>query len=91
MKADSRWARILSSLKGQGRGRASTPVCCITVDLRRLSWTADPSETEQRLREAPGVVDVRIDSRRHRALLYHDAQASLPRLWDWLQAQGWRP
>lgn len=82
---------LLSRLGTRPRSRSTRPVCRITVDLRRLSWQADPVETERRLRQAPGVTDVKINQRRQRAVLYHDAQASLPRLWDWLQAQGWRP
>lgn len=91
LSARRRVAVWVSRLREQGAGRSIRPVCQIKVDLRRLPWGADLVEADRRLRQAPGAVDVKMNTRHRRAVLFHDARAPLPDLWNWLQSQGWRP
>ncbi|HXV93518.1 MAG TPA: hypothetical protein VD813_09495 [Pseudonocardia sp.] len=60
----------------------------MTVDLRELPWGADPDQVRERLRQAPGVLDVRVDECLGQALVLHDSRTSFPALWNWLRAQG---
>lgn len=73
-----------------GRRRRTSdngPVCRVTLDLRRLTPTDGYDSVEALLRAAPGVVDVRLQPGRHRAVVLHDSRTSLPQLWNWLLQQ----
>ena len=59
-------------------GRAAT--CRITVDLRGAPWARDPDEVRRRLLPLPGVVEVRPDPARERAVVLHRAGASVAAL-----------
>jgi hypothetical protein len=54
--------------------RDAPPVCSIKVDLRRLPWGKDLHLAQKHLRTAPGAVDVQLQPRRRRAILFHDAR-----------------
>lgn len=58
--------------------RAAT--CHITVDLRGARWAGDPDEVRRRLLPLPGVVEVRPDPARERAVVLHRAGASVAAL-----------
>ena len=60
------------------------PVCRVTVDLRQLPAGGDPATAERLLRDAPGVLEVRLRRARNRAVVVHDSRTSLPELWNWL-------
>ena len=64
------------------------PVCRVTVDLRQLPAGLAPAAAERLLRDAPGVLDVRMRAGRTRALVLHDSRTSLPQLWNWLRSQS---
>ena len=77
--------------RGHVSGQAPPgPFCRLVIDLRRLPPLSDPEALAALLRTAPGVVRVRVDTRRHRAVVLHDARTSLPRLWNWLRVQASR-
>ena len=54
--------------------------CRLVVDLRGAAWARDPEEVRRRLLPLPGVVDVRPDPSRERAVVLHRAGASLAAL-----------
>jgi hypothetical protein len=64
------------------------PVCRVTIDLRRLPPSADPAAATALLRRAPGVLEVRMDTRRNRAIVLHDSRTSVAELWNWLLARS---
>jgi hypothetical protein len=53
-----------------------------------VPWGSDPDLAQALLREGPGVLDVRVDARRDRAVVWHDGRTSFPQLYNWLQAQA---
>lgn len=80
--------RYIGAVRPGRRPRMDGPVCRVTLDLRALPWGADPEAARALLRERPGVLDVRVDARRHRAVVWHDGRTSFPQLYNWLQAQA---
>lgn len=64
------------------------PTCKVTLDLRGVPWGTDPDKASRLLKRQPGVIDVRVDTRRRRAVVLHDPSTSLPQLWNWLMEQS---
>ena len=60
------------------------PVCQVIVDLRQLPAGVDPAAAERLLRDAPGVLGVRLRRAGKQAVVLHDSRTSLPELWNWL-------
>ena len=80
--------RFFGEVRPRRRTRVDGPVCQVTLDLRGLPWGADPEATQALLRARPGILDVRIDARGGRALVWHDGRTSFPELYNWLQMQA---
>lgn len=78
-------------IDGAGSAPSSGPVCKVTIDLRRLPPSGDPAATAALLRRAPGVLDVRMDTRRRRAIVLHDSRTSVAELWNWLLTRSEPP
>ena len=79
---------LFGEMRLRRRNRLVGPVCQVTLDLRGRPWGADPEIAQALLRARPGVLDVRVDARRGRALVWHDGQTSFPQLYNWLQMQA---
>ncbi|GAA3850438.1 hypothetical protein GCM10022380_80710 [Amycolatopsis tucumanensis] len=60
------------------------PTCRVVLDLQGIPWAKDPRTAATMLRSQPGVIDVEVDPETARAVVVHDAETSLPRLWNWL-------
>ncbi|MGW5723391.1 hypothetical protein ACWEVP_44995 [Amycolatopsis sp. NPDC003865] len=88
MKPDARLTRWRSPLRRMRTRPRTNPTCKVTLDLRGVPWGADPDKAASLLKQQPGVVDVRVDPRRRRAVVLHDATTSLPALWNWLVTQS---
>lgn len=80
--------RFIGEARPGRTSRPDGPICRITLDLRRVPWGADPESAQALLRGRPGVLDVRVDARRCRAVVWHDGRTSFPKLYNWLQAQA---
>lgn len=79
---------ILAVLGGRRAQPSGGSVCRVTLDLRGVPWGADTATVEELLLSRPGVLGVEVDARRRRAVILHDGRASLPQIWNWLQAQA---
>lgn len=88
MRRGSRWHPWRAGARRTGRRRTTGPICTVTLDLRGVAWGADPVKAASLLERQPGILDVRVDARRRRAVVHHDANTSLPQLWNWLVAQS---
>ncbi|MDP4510023.1 heavy-metal-associated domain-containing protein [Nonomuraea turcica] len=60
------------------------PTCRVVLDLSGVTWGGDRNEATAQLLARPGVLEVKVDPHRHRAVVIHDAHYELPDLWNWL-------
>ena len=78
--------RIGPPRRKRARSRAE-PTYTVSLDLRGILWAGDRIAATSLLGQQPGVVDLRPDLRRKRAVVRHGATTSLPQLWNWLARQ----
>lgn len=64
---------------------ATTRACRLVLDLRGIPWARDRAAVERELLAQAGVLAVeRVDTRRCRAVVLHDAAHSVPALFNWV-------
>lgn len=80
--------RFIAGFRPERTSRSGGPSCRIMLDLQRLPWGADPEAAQALVGGRPGVLDVRVDARCRRAVVWHDGRTSFPELFNWLQAQA---